>query len=209
MKEWILRKRSIIFHIIATILTGGVWAFIYLSLKFSDISEDDDNNFHSFRDTFEEEITNEQYSGINYCELDKLEQKYRPLLDKHYKNLEKIGMMYTVANNLSLPNSPQMQKVIDLCLEDISLAPQFLEYHVQEAKLYERKLEDWLPNYPSFQRLAIIYEKQKEYQKAIDICQQAIELGFYKDGTNGQMPGRLARLIKKANKENIQINKKN
>ena len=29
----------------------------------------------------------------------------------------------------------------------------------------------------------------------------------YKDGTTGQMPGRLARLIKKANKENIQLQK--
>ena len=136
------------------------------------------------------------------CELD---DKYLGIIKKHYEYVEKIGILYTVANNLALPNSPQMQKVIDLCLKDIALAPQVAEYYIEEAKIYKEDLTTALPQYPSFQRLAIIYEKQKEYEKAIDICKQAIVLGFYKDGTTGQMPGRLARLIKKANKQNIQL----
>ena len=210
MKELILKKRSILFHIIATYFTCGIWAILYFGCKFSNNSSDFTKNNSSFEDNIGNisDKTNDNNSffyDINYEELEKLENKYRPILDKHYKNLEKIGMQYTVANNLSLPNSPEMQKVIDLCLEDITLAPEFLEFHIKEAKLYGKNLQDWLPNYPSFQRLAIIYEKQGEYQKAIDVCKQAIDLGFYKDGTTGQMPGRLARLIKKANKQNIQL----
>ena len=73
---------------------------------------------------------------------------------------------------------------------------------------YNDDLEKHLINYETFQRLAIIYEKQKEYEKAIDICKYAIEVGFYKDGTSGQMPGRLARLIKKSRQENLKINEK-
>lgn len=138
------------------------------------------------------------------CELD---DKYQKILEMHFKYIEKIGMLYTVANNLSLPDSSQMQKVIDLCLKDIALAPQVSEYYIKAAKIDNEKIENALPVYPSFQRLAIIYEKQKEYEKAIEICQQAIALGFYKDGTTGQMPGRLARLIKKSGQQNIQISK--
>lgn len=139
------------------------------------------------------------------CELD---NKYSKIVKQHYEYIEKIGMLYTIANNLSLPDSPQMQKVIDLCLKDIALAPQLADYYIQWAKLYNEDVKTALPTYPSFKRLAIIYEKQKEYEKAIEVCNQAIKLGFYKDDTTGQMPGRLARLIKKANKQNIQLDHK-
>lgn len=44
----------------------------------------------------------------------------------------------------------------------------------------------------------MIYEKQGNFQKAIDICAEAIEIGAINDGTKGQMRGRLARLIKKS-----------
>lgn len=134
-----------------------------------------------------------------------LDEKYSNILQKHLEYTEKIGMLYTVANNLTLPDSPQMQKVIDLCIKDISLAPQLSEFYMEIAKIYNQPLETALPVYPSFKRLSIIYEKQKEYEKAIEVCNQAIKLGFYKDDTTGQMPGRLARLIKKANKQNITL----
>ena len=44
-----------------------------------------------------------------------------------------------------------------------------------------------------FRRLAIIYEKQKEFQKAIDVCQHAIKLGI----SNDDMQKRLSRLLKR------------
>lgn len=164
--------------------------------------------FHEFQeDNYNDSYTtNYDFNEIDYETSKMIENKYRTIIDKHYRLLEKINMTYTVANNLYLPNSPEMQKVIDLCLQDISLAPKFLEYNIQEAKLYNRNLDDWLPVYPSFKRLAIIYEKQGKLNEAIDICKYAIQLGFYKDGTAGQMPGRLARLIKKARNKNEQLN---
>lgn len=153
------------------------------------------------------------YHGASYGSNDlddyfKIEKKYSKILDQHFKNIEKIKMLYTVANNLSLPDSPEMQKVINLCLDDIALAPQIYNYCKEMANHYNDNLDNHLFNYVSFQRLAIIYEKQGEYQKAIDICRQAIELGFYKDGTAGQMPGRMARLIKKLNNQKLKLNNK-
>ena len=145
------------------------------------------------------------FDDYDFNDSIKIHEKFKYILDKHYKNIEKIDMLYTVANNLSLPNSPEMQKVIELCLDDIRLAPDFLEYCKEIANYYKTDLQKQIPTYPSFYRLAIIYEKQKEYQKAIDICNYAIKLGYIRDGTKGQMPGRIARLIRKARQQNIQI----
>lgn len=168
---------------------------------------------------FKNELTRQNLSALNYFyTLDYMEDliggysndtwhksyannyKYHSVLKAHSEYLEKINMLYTIANNLTIPNSPEMQQVISLCLKDIQLAPQYKEYYLNNAKIFNN--DATLPIYPSFKRLAIIYEKQKEYQKAIDICKYAIELGFYKDGTPGQIPGRLAKLIKKSGQTN-------
>lgn len=131
------------------------------------------------------------------CELD---DKYRKVLNTHFKLLERIKMNYTVVMNLGDEFSPQMDKVIQDCKTDISLANEIYDYYSKRAKLDSVSLEDAIPTFDSFKRLAIIYEKRKEYQKAIDVCQKAIDIGFYKDGTDGQIPGRIARLYKKLNK---------
>lgn len=199
MKNWILKKRSIWFHIILTYFTCGIWAIVYFYCKYTN------------KDKVELYMHQTNYSPFtnnNFEILSKIEKKYSNVLHKHYQNIEKINMLYTVINNLALPNNPEMQKVINLCLEDIDLAPEILNYCKEKADYYNDDLEKHLINYETFQRLAIIYEKQKEYEKAIDICKYAIEVRFYKDGTSGQMPGRLARLIKKSRQENLKINEK-
>lgn len=147
------------------------------------------------------------YGNSKIDDYFRVEKEYSKVLKEHYNNIEKINMLYTIANNLALPNSKEMQKVIDLCIKDIELAPQILNYCKEMANNYDDDLENHLMNYVSFQRLAIIYEKQKEYEKAINICKLAIDLGFYKDGTPGQMPGRLARLIKKQNQQKKKLEK--
>lgn len=176
---------------------------IYYTIK---RDKKESNNHHSEESS--EQYINDEYSNDDLNDYIRIEEKYTKVLDNHFKNIEKINMLYTVANNLSLPNSPQMQQVIDLCLQDIELAPQISNYCKEMAIHYNDDLDNHLFNYVSFHRLAIIYEKQGEYQKAIDVCRQAIELGFYKDGTAGQMPGRMARLIKKSNNQNIKLDNK-
>jgi hypothetical protein len=49
--------------------------------------------------------------------------------------------------------------------------------------------------------LAIIYEKQGEIQKAIEICEEAIDLNL-RDSTKGGFSARLARLEKKNRSQN-------
>lgn len=142
-----------------------------------------------------------EYYGYpnDLMEWDMLQKKYEKVINMHYKLLEKIRMNYTIVNNLGDVFSPQMDGVIQDCQRDIAIAQEFYDYCKAEAEHYKEPLENYIPTYESFKRLAIIYEKRKEYQKALDVCQKAIDIGFYKDGTPGQMPGRMARLYKKLN----------
>lgn len=140
---------------------------------------------------------NEEYA--KYERFMAIEKRYEAIIKRHYELTEQIGVAYTIANNLSVPDSPEMDKVIDLCKEDIGLSKPFKAYWEELSKTgYYEEAYDRLPVYPSFKRMAIIYDKRKDYDKAISICQQAIELGYVNDGTDGQMPGRMARLMRKA-----------
>lgn len=148
---------------------------------------------------------NEQYDEEiqRHYAYSRVEEKYKALVQHHFDLMEKIGMAYTVANNLKLPNSPEMDYVIQLCKEDIALADQYKQYWNESnaTGYWDNSSMRSLPEYSSFKRLAIIYEKRKEYDEAIAVCQRAIALGYFRDGTEGQMPGRIARLVKKKGQE--------
>jgi lipopolysaccharide biosynthesis regulator YciM len=55
------------------------------------------------------------------------------------------------------------------------------EYCKRDIELYEKELrkmtffQDNNTRIPAFQRLAIIYEKRKEYKKTIKVCKKAIK----------------------------------
>jgi tetratricopeptide (TPR) repeat protein len=109
-----------------------------------------------------------------------------------------------------------LERCINYCLADIEIFPLFKEEYLQQERehlikaadsplntkkerlKYLRKAEnvEFLLSVPSFQRLAIIYEKQGKYEEAIDICKLAISYGL-KDSTKSGFEGRIARLTKK------------
>lgn len=129
-----------------------------------------------------------------------------------------IQMHFFLLEQIKQTNDTQIKKT--LCLQDISILQEFkqewiiqadeaaehsmmmghligenfpIEHYKQErAYMYE------LPNYPSFKTLAIIYEKEGDYESAISICKDALAAGIYDDGTKGGMRSRLGRLIMKA-----------
>lgn len=135
----------------------------------------------------------------------RLEKEYSHVFKKHEMLMEQIGATYSIANELTTPLSAEMDHVIALCKEDIALAPQIREYWKKRDDIFKNEESSVPKNYPTFSRLAIIYEKRKEYQKALDVCSQAISLGFTSDRTEGGMVGRAARLTRKLNQENARI----
>lgn len=104
---------------------------------------------------------------------------YNDLIDFYYRQRE------TKADALELCEK--------YCWLDVELAPKVLEC-------------DWLKDarLPSFQRLAIIYEKRGQYDKAIEICERALALGL-NDGTKTGFEGRIKRLKKKLNTSKLSV----
>lgn len=110
---------------------------------------------------------------------------------EHAKNYEKLEKMYSALYNLKDYFSANTERFIELCQHDISLVDDYVRIH----NMYNSSMPT---AYPSFKRLAMIYEKRNEYDKAIEVCVQSIKKGFPDDGTSGGMYGRLARMIKKS-----------
>ena len=84
---------------------------------------------------------------------------------------------------------------LDLCIRycqrDVELFPR---YRVPMEKEYGE-----IPRITTFQKLAVIYEKQKMYDKALEICQMALSYGLT-DSTKGGYAGRIEKIQKKIGK---------
>ena len=74
-------------------------------------------------------------------------------------------------------------------LMDVNLFPQYRDPLIHD-------MSGILPRIPSFQQLAIMYEKSGRIQDAIDICNLAIKYGL-RDTTKEGYAGRLEKLQKK------------
>ena len=92
-----------------------------------------------------------------------------------------------------------LEVCISYCEESIEMTPKVLKQMEYEHKeIFEYDHDFVPPSIPAFKRLAIIYENQGNYDKAINVCQKAIDLGL-KDGTKSGFEGRIERLKKKIN----------
>lgn len=81
----------------------------------------------------------------------------------------------------------------------LELAEQYYMKDVMLFPQYKKPLLDEIgnmPRIPSFQQLAILYEKAGRYQEAIDICKQALDYGL-RDNTKSGFSGRIEKIQKK------------
>ncbi|MDB8556725.1 TerB N-terminal domain-containing protein [Turicibacter sanguinis] len=107
-------------------------------------------------------------------------------MDKHFALIALQDFYYKYRKL----DSKYLQICIDYCNEDINLLPQVQSQYVRDEKeninklssIYSKKeiaeqiseIGTFNGNIPAFKRLAIIFEKNKEYLKAIVVCNQAI-----------------------------------
>ncbi len=94
------------------------------------------------------------------------------ILDKHSIYITLIKLYYRQRNILK----GALEKCIYYCKEDIKNFPKFRKAWIKnEKKQGLKKSELYIPRIPSFERLAIIYEKQGRLSEAIEVCRKAIE----------------------------------
>ncbi len=104
-------------------------------------------------------------------------------MDVHFLYGEKIKIFY---RNREKPGG--LNKSIEACKQQIA-------YASKAAKAFKKEFNGSLPSHKGYEQLAIIFEKQKEYQSAIEICKQAESQGW-----SGEWKKRIQRCEKKADK---------
>lgn len=121
-------------------------------------------------------------------DIEKSIEKYNDekLIDLHFKLNSKIKDSYEKRNK----DEKYIEECIDYCKKDIKLYEEKLR-HLSFFKNKNTKM-------PSFQRLSIIYEKQKKYKKALGITKKAIKYNLREKNKNN-FKDRLKRLENKLN----------
>lgn len=118
---------------------------------------------------------------------DKMESLFYP----YRQEVDRIEAAWAVISNLKDYNGENAKALESVCLANVQRYIELEDFRKQCGYDSDRYC-------PAYVRLAMLYEKQKEYQKGIDICVKAIRNGAYEDRTSGKMYGRLARMIKKS-----------
>jgi tetratricopeptide (TPR) repeat protein len=153
---------------------------------------------------------------FNKAEEEKLinvyNKKSNNLIDQHFISIALQDLYYKYRNLDSI----YLDKCIEYCQDDISKLNEMQKQYVEDEQRkilsspllspLEReqklsKVDLFRGSIPAFKRLAIIYEKNKDYEKAISICNQAIS---YYSSVNMQ-----TMISEFEERQNKLINKKN
>lgn len=157
--------------------------------KISDIGTDIKNKIQNQVEQAQEKQQQEKISRDKWkSDSDKFEKLYsNRYVNLHYKYNETIDRLYKIGNSFDYKFNPKMEECIACCIKDIDIFQDFKRIH--------EECDQSIPTYPSFRRLAIIYDKRKEYDKAIAVCTQALLMGYDDEGS---MYARLSKLLKKS-----------
>lgn len=147
--------------------------------KATSVSEKKTEVAHSF-DTAQEQLLLKTFNSVRNNSL-----------DQHFASIS-LQVFYYKYRNLG---QEYVEKCIEYCKDDISRLPEIQRTYIEDEKK-EILSRQWLTseekqkqiseirpffaNIPAFKRLAIIYEKEKDYDSAIRICDHAIS--FYSSG---------------------------
>ncbi|MFQ8706966.1 MAG: hypothetical protein ACLR9T_12975 [Thomasclavelia sp.] len=120
----------------------------------------------------------------------KCQEELQPIANKYYNQLHKeIKSGWSQLYKSKDYTNEFAKKYEQLCIENINLYLQMIAI--------EKKYNDYTSkSVPAYERLTMLYEKQKNFTKAIDICNDAIK----NDASKETMKARRDNLIKKIDK---------
>ena len=128
------------------------------------------------------------------AELLKIERNTNDVISLHFTYNQLIDLYYKQRDEWE----NALENCKKYCIKSIEHTPKFLSKDKRDhEKLYDGERAEYTPPLiPSFKRLAIIYEKEKRYGDAIEVCKKALRFNL-RDGTKGGFEGRIQRLKKK------------
>lgn len=111
-------------------------------------------------------------------------EEVHPISDSYYSALQKIEKEWSILYNLKDFSGTQAALFEEACKNSIALYKKMKEIDLKYG-------EKTATNIPALKRLAMLYEKQGNFEKSVDICKQAISFGM-------DERSRMIRMIKKA-----------
>lgn len=127
--------------------------------------------------------------------------KYSDTWQKYAKYREKINHYYSNFINNGLQQI-DLVKLENYCNKFLELVPDLIKSLKEEKSItHDTNMIINEQSYYSFvyKKLVLAYQKQGDYQKALDLCNRVISLGITDDGTKMGFIGRAERLSKKLN----------
>jgi len=121
--------------------------------------------------------------------ISEYEEKFSPLFNEYSESALNIKTEWKTISNEKIYSGHRANLFVELCKHNIELYKKMVILENQHSR-------DHLQESEGYKRLAMIYEKQENYEKAIEVCKEAILLGDIKS-----MPSRLDRMIKKLRRE--------
>lgn len=109
-------------------------------------------------------------------------------VDRHYLLQSIVGEAYKLRKD---------EKYKQLCIE---YADKYLREIPSIVHVLKDEEDGLLPRVSTFQHYATVLAENGEYEKAIDVCEQAIRYGLH-DNTKSGYKGRITRIKKMAEKE--------
>jgi hypothetical protein len=148
--------------------------------------------YENWLDFIDKGGTSEEWNKLisvnNWCFKEDIYQKYqkevKEVSDNYFYLLPLIQREWSVLHNLNQFNGQQAKEFEKMCLQDIS-------YYIKMRNINLKYNEKSPLNVPAFTRLAMLYEKQEEFEKSAVICKEACILGI-------DERSRLLRMLKKA-----------
>lgn len=117
----------------------------------------------------------------------KYQNEVKPISDKYYHLLEKIQNDWSVLYNSGDYTSKFATQLERKCFNDVI-------YYEKMREINKKYGKTTPTNIPALKRLAMLYERQGNYEKSIEICKRACFLGM-------DERSRMLRMIKKAQRE--------
>ena len=116
----------------------------------------------------------------------KFEKEFRPVFNEYYASLQKIKKEWSIMYNLKDYGGERAECFERECLHNIAVYKHMYSIETKYGK-------DHLTAVEGYKRLAMLYERQGSFEKAANVCKEAILFGNL-----DEMKGRLAYAIKKA-----------
>ena len=163
----------------------GLFSFLFKSLKDENICTDKNSEYYGYPNDLKAWCENQD----KYSNTWKKYAKYREKINNYYSNFINNGF-----------KSSDLTELENYCDKYLDLIPDIIKSLQEEKKINNDK--NMIINEQSYysfvyKKLALAYEKQGNYQKAIDICQKSISNGVTDDGTKSGFSGRIEKLQNK------------